>query len=537
MNAVTTAPTRASMKPLAEVASIGEALSHPDMLARLKAAVPRHLSADRMLRVLVLAVQKTPELAKCDVRTLMGAMLVSSSLGLEPNTPLQHSYLIPFKSRRKVGPDKWEDGPVSVNLIIGYRGFIDLARRTGSLTSIHADVVYEGDEFSFEYGSNQHLRHVPRATADDAKRRPLWCYAHVKLRDGEAFEVLPYNRVLTIRNSSQGYQAALTARQRYGATAGAYAKAPWIAFEHEMACKTLIRRLAKVLPMSAEFAVARALDEAADAHAAVAFGAVVDASATEIVDTAGASIPEPEPEGQPAPAPEPEPAVRLAPAPGPNRPAPAATPAAAQTAPAAQRVVPTTAAAAKAQPAQQAQPAATGAPPTALVVVDEVGETCGSADTDAQWLRAVKVVADEAPNMDSMRAVWINNRDTAVALGITDDYDALADLGDDPPALPGRVPADEPQAAAEGATQPAAAPPAEAQPANPLKIEPPRSDKGRFDPHAYVKQWSERLAACATPAEVDALANANAAILGAVPAASRMQVTRIIEQRKGALRE
>lgn len=259
-------PSRAASMKLSECRTVEQALQTNDMASRIRAALPKHVSAERMLRVLALAVYKTPELRNCELMSLVGAMLVSASLGLEPNTPLGHAYLIPFNQNRKdKETGKWETTTV-VQYIIGYRGFVDLARRSGHVVSMHADVVYDGDDFSFEYGSNQHLRHVPLANRRDA--RPTHAYCHVKMTDGEAFEVLPYNEVLNIRNSSAGYQQALKAKANRGDDTPAYSKNPWVAFEHEMAAKTMVRRVSKMLPLSIEYMNANQLDLASDAGAA-----------------------------------------------------------------------------------------------------------------------------------------------------------------------------------------------------------------------------------------------------------------------------
>lgn len=243
-----------------EKGTIKALLQAPQTMKRFKDIAPKHLNPERLLRVMAHAVYKTPKLAECQPMTLLGAMMVCASLGLEPNTVLGHAYLIPFEKREKRN-GQWVTVAVDVNLIIGYRGYIDLARRSGSLVSIHADVVYgpgggrePADEFSFEYGSNMHLRHRP--IGDREGREPVWAYAHASLKDGQAFEVLPYPRVLRIRDNSEGFKSAL----RQGKDKPAFLRSPWVAFEHEMASKTMIRRLTKVLPLSIEFANAAALD-------------------------------------------------------------------------------------------------------------------------------------------------------------------------------------------------------------------------------------------------------------------------------------
>lgn len=263
-------PSREAFKPLKECRSIGEALQTQEFMDRLRQSVPRHLSAERMLRTCVLAINKTPKLAQAPMMELLGAMLTLATLGLEPNTPLGHAYLIPFEKSKKEG-NQWIK-VVTIQVVIGYKGFLMLARNSGNLVSIHADVVYEGDEFSFEYGSNMHLRHVPKG--DNEGRNPVWAYAHAKLTDGEAFEVLPYERVLRVRDGSEGYKSALSVK---GNNPKAFEKNPWVAHEHEMAAKTMIRRISKMLPMSIEFMNAAALDAMSEGGRAN-FAAVAEAT-------------------------------------------------------------------------------------------------------------------------------------------------------------------------------------------------------------------------------------------------------------------
>ncbi len=291
-----------------EAPKIQHLLQRKDTIAKFQQIVPRHLNPDRLLRVMAHACYKVPKLYDCEPVTLLGAMMAAASLGLEPNTPLGHAYLIPFESRRKVkdpkgGRDRWET-KVDVQLIIGYRGYIDLARRSGSLVSIHADVVYKGDEFSFEYGSDMHLRHRPKGLRDG--RTPEWAYAHAKLADGQAFEVLPYPQVLKIRDNSQGYRAALAAREAAKEPGQEWKRktwdtSPWVAFEHEMAVKTMVRQVAKWLPMSLEFANAAALDSMSEAGR-VDFGAIAQDPEGALIDveTVTRDAPAAEPEQESA---------------------------------------------------------------------------------------------------------------------------------------------------------------------------------------------------------------------------------------------
>lgn len=277
MNQMTARPTAASSRPLAQCQTIGEALQTTEFAQRLAKCVPAHLNPERMLRVLTLAISKVPELARAPLRELLGAMFTLSSLGLEPNTPLGLAHLIPYKTRVK-NPEtnRWEDG-YTVQVIIGYRGYIDLARRTGTLVSIHADVVYEGDFFEFEYGSNMHLRHRPGPVREGT---PIYAYAHVKLKDGEAFEVLPYGEVLKIRDNSEGYKYALSVKDAAESwKQKAWLTNPWVRFEHEMSAKTMVRRVSKMVPMSVEFMTAATIDAASEGGQRMRWDAAINVTA------------------------------------------------------------------------------------------------------------------------------------------------------------------------------------------------------------------------------------------------------------------
>ena len=233
MNApVTTGPRNsAAAKPLRQVANVRELLVNDQAKGQLSAVAASHMKPERMMRLMANAMRTTPQLGDCDPLSLLGSMMTCASLGLEPNTPLGHAYLIPFKNKRK--------GITEVQLVLGYKGMIDLARRSGHIVNIHGDVVYEGDEFSFEYGSDQHLRHQPKSK----RETPIYAYCHAKLTDGEAFVVLPWDEVMAIRDASQGYKTAI----KYGKK-----DSPWIAHQHEMAAKTAVRSLFKYLPISIE---------------------------------------------------------------------------------------------------------------------------------------------------------------------------------------------------------------------------------------------------------------------------------------------
>lgn len=212
--------------------------------------LPKHLNAERLMKVAQIAATTTPALAKCDVASLVGAIGQCAQMGLEPNTVLGHAYLVPFNTKRKdaSGAERWVN---SVQVIIGYKGLIDLARRSGQIVSIASHEVCAGDHFELVYGIDEKLAHTP---AMGERGDVIGFYAVARLKDGGyAFEFMSTQQVLAIREGSQGWQKAVKD--------GKQANHPWSAHFVEMGRKTVIRRLAKYLPLSIEFQTAVAIDE------------------------------------------------------------------------------------------------------------------------------------------------------------------------------------------------------------------------------------------------------------------------------------
>lgn len=238
-----TPPARqlADMKPREQIAYLLD-----QKKGELAKMLPKTLSIDRLLKVAQIAATTTPALAECDVPSLVGAIGQCAQMGLEPNTVLGHAYLVPFNVKRKDtrGNERWVK---SVQVVIGYKGLIDLARRSGQIVSIAAHEVCEADHFELVYGLDEKLNHTP-AMGD--RGNVVGFYAVAKLTGGgHAFEFMSLHQVREIAKATQ--------------SKGAYG--PWKDHFIEMGRKTVIRRLAKYLPLSVEFQTAAALDGMAEA--------------------------------------------------------------------------------------------------------------------------------------------------------------------------------------------------------------------------------------------------------------------------------
>lgn len=229
----------------------------------LVTALPKHLSADRMARVTLTAIRTVKDLWRCTPVSFSASILGLAQLGLEPNTQLGHAYLIPRIMSRS---QSWE-----CTVIVGYQGYLELARRSGLVRGIYAHVVRDGEEFDFERGLHQKLVHRGKAPYGTLVTH---AYAVAHLVDAHAdplFEVLARDEI--------------EARRRIGAS-GSNHSTPWDTHYDAMAKKSALRALWAWLPKSAEMAEAAALDsdgrpmDVEPAPAAVATGTIASLNAT-----------------------------------------------------------------------------------------------------------------------------------------------------------------------------------------------------------------------------------------------------------------
>ena len=255
-NPTSLAELKQTSKMVAREAGIGNVKKFfESQKGTLAAVLPKHVGADRMLKIALGALRTTPKLMNCSVESLMGAVVHCSQLGLEPNTPLGHAYLIPFENRKK--------GVTEVQIVLGYKGLIDLARRSGQIVSIAAHEVCANDEFEYSYGLDETLVHKP---AMGARGPVVAFYAVAKLQGGgHAFEVMSAEQINEIRDNSQNYKFARDKKMTV-----------WGQHYAEMGRKTVLRRLVKYLPVSIELAQAAALDELSGAGRSQALDNVLE---------------------------------------------------------------------------------------------------------------------------------------------------------------------------------------------------------------------------------------------------------------------
>jgi recombination protein RecT len=290
-----TPPDPTQRTRISECGTIKDAMRSREFRSLVTEALPSVVTPQRMLSTFERAIGRNPQLAECSMRSLLGAFLTVAQLGLEPNTPLGHIHLIPFRTKVwNPSTNKRDREVTDVNVILGYGGMLELSYRSGLVRSIHADVVWKKDvdegRFLYQYGTDTKLIHRPLFLSQRAGEEPVYAYAHAMLQDGQAFVVLPWSQVLRTRDRSQAYQHALRAKENAQEKGwripSAYNEAPWVRDIEAMAAKTAFRALWKWMPKAADrsgtFAAAMALEDVQD-RGRVDFGAVLDAAQTVTV--------------------------------------------------------------------------------------------------------------------------------------------------------------------------------------------------------------------------------------------------------------
>ena len=211
--------------------------------------IPRHLTVDRILKVALTAINKTPKLLECSRESLITAVMQAAELGLEPGGALGEGYLVPYNNKVKL-PGGGEQWVMQCQFIPGYRGLTALARRSGEISNIYAEAVYDGDAFEVELGLEPKLLHRPDYNSEkrDDPNNLTFTYAVARFKDGSfQFVVLGRKQIEALRARSK-----------------AAGFGPWVTDFEEMAKKTSIRRLSKSLPLSVEMAKAIDLQAAAE---------------------------------------------------------------------------------------------------------------------------------------------------------------------------------------------------------------------------------------------------------------------------------
>lgn len=191
------------------------------MEAEIKLALPSLVSDETWLRGALTVLKGNPKLLACDKYSLLAAMMNAAQIGLELTPALGQVYLVPYGNQ--------------VQFIIGYRGLIELAYRSGMVQKVEARGVCENDAFELSFGEGGHIKHVPLVNGD--RGATIGYYAIVTLNGGAMlYEYSPKENI--IKHAQQFSKS--------------YNNGPWQTSFGSMAEKTVLRDVIHRSPLSVE---------------------------------------------------------------------------------------------------------------------------------------------------------------------------------------------------------------------------------------------------------------------------------------------
>ncbi len=206
---------------------------HAALVKQMKAidaALPKGYDVRRFCSTVMLTVLKNPMLRRCfqDSPTeFLNAVREAASLGVSFNESMGQAWLVPFNMRQSDGRDKW-----TAQLIIGYKGLLDLIYRTGRVSHVEAHVVRQGDKFDYCLGLEPKLEHKPAMVN---RGDVVAAYAVIRFKDG--------HKTFTVMNREELEQHRARSKARHG---------PWVTDPEAMMLKTVLRQAVKYLEMTPE---------------------------------------------------------------------------------------------------------------------------------------------------------------------------------------------------------------------------------------------------------------------------------------------
>lgn len=185
-------------------------------------ALGNAMPVQRLMRSIMISVERTPKLLKADRQSLLNAAMSAACLGLEVDGITGQAFFVPFAGKAQ--------------LIIGYKGMNTLAARSGY--TVQGEVVREGDAFEFELGDRGFVRHKPKL-GNKGDIIASWATAS-SLSRPSVISVLGIDDVMAIMAKSPGAKMS---------------DSPWrdkvIGFP-AMASKSAKRRLNRSMPLNAD---------------------------------------------------------------------------------------------------------------------------------------------------------------------------------------------------------------------------------------------------------------------------------------------
>lgn len=160
------------------------------------------ISPSQFVQVVLSEIKKNEKLLQAFIEnpsSMFASILAGAEVGLIPSDMLGEFYLIPRNTKQSDGKFK-----LSVTPLIGYKGLVNILLRSGDITRIHTEVVYEGDEFTPLYGLEPNIIHKPNFDTPRTADKIRYAYAVAKLKSGEyQFAVMTRGEIDGVRKMSK----------------------------------------------------------------------------------------------------------------------------------------------------------------------------------------------------------------------------------------------------------------------------------------------------------------------------------------------
>ena len=198
---------------------------------QIMAALPETTNSKTFMRLCLTELSRNPKLQMCTSISLLGSFIEIAQLGLSPDSTMQECHLIPYGDKCTVQ--------------LNYRGLIKLATNDGRISHIEPFLIHENDTFDYQMGFKPKLTHKLPPFGED-RGEIIGAYAVAHLRQKTA---VPPHVVMTKKE----IEAIRDRKQKTNPI--------WNSDYGEMAKKTAIRRLCKLLPKTTELAQALAIED------------------------------------------------------------------------------------------------------------------------------------------------------------------------------------------------------------------------------------------------------------------------------------
>ena len=212
---------------------ITKSMSIADLIKTLepeiRKALPSVISTERFTRMALSALNNNQQLMECSQMSFLAALMNAAQLGLEPNTPLGQAYLIPYRNK----------GKLECQFQLGFKGMIDLIYRNENVQTIQAHCVHKNDTFTYAFGLNPKLEHIPAVDEEGSRGEITHVYALYKLSNGGfGFEVMSKGDIdRHAEKYSKSFESSFS---------------PWKTDYDSMAKKTVIKKLLKYAPLKTD---------------------------------------------------------------------------------------------------------------------------------------------------------------------------------------------------------------------------------------------------------------------------------------------